>query len=98
MSTAQYYTLPPLVRSDSDGLCQSPTRLHQSSPESGGVRWDSGGIRWDSGGTPLESSGKRGVGGSWVSLGPKFGPEPKFEPERLRTRSKFSPKFSILLN
>src|ERR1700678_1948789 len=70
-------------------------------PESGGVRWDSGGIRWrpvESGGTPVESSGKQGVGGCWVSLGPKFGPEPKFEPELLRTRSKFSPKFSILLN
>src|SRR5271168_4445347 len=67
--------------------------------------WDSGGtpvgLRWTlvkSGGTPMESSGKQGVGGCWVSLGPKFGPEPKFEPELLRTRSKFSPKFSILLN
>ena len=25
---------------------------------------------------------------------PKFGPEPKFEPELLRTGPKFSPKFS----
>src|ERR1700678_1064452 len=69
----------------------SPVGLRRTPPKSGGVRWDSGG-------TLVESSGKQGVGGCWVSLGPKFGPELKFEPELLRTRSKFSPKFSILLN
>src|ERR1700678_4483437 len=87
----QYFTLPPLVRSDSTGvppdstrLCQSPTRLHQTTGvwrsavglwrnpvECGGTVV---GLRWDSGGTPVESSGKQGVGGCWVSLGLKFSP------------------------
>src|SRR5271168_929090 len=95
-----------------DGLHRTLPESRQTSPESTGV-WRSAvglwrnpvecggtpvGLWWDCGGTPVESSGKQGVGGCWVSLGLKFGPEPKFEPELLRTRSKFSPKFSILLN
>src|ERR1700678_3382624 len=78
----QYFTLPPLVRSDSTGLRrsptrvppdstglrQSPTRLHQSPPESGGVRWDSGGIRWSAVGLRWDSGGTL-VGLRWDSGG-----------------------------
>src|ERR1700678_399799 len=48
---------PPLVRSDSAGLRQTPVELWRTLPDSDRLRWNSGGVRWDSGGVQWQARG-----------------------------------------